>query len=271
MSDPVDTTQPGTRTVSTATKRLHSGPMPKRIAVLASGGGSNLGAILAHFTALASDRPGEVVLVASDQERAGALDQGRAHGAASIALDRAGRGAGLLPLLHEHSIDLVVLAGYLRLVPPEVTREFRGRIVNVHPALLPAFGGPGMYGHHVHRAVIERGTRVSGVTVHFVDEAYDRGPIIAQWPVPVLAGDTPESLAGRVLAVEHLVYPRAVQQLAAGRVRLEDDGRVTWHSGAEGEAERYFVLANDSRSVVEGIEETMAGARSGARPPGSSR
>src|SRR6185436_1036035 len=97
---------------------------------------------------------------------------------------------------------------------------FTGRIVNVHPALLPAFGGPGMYGQRVHQAVIESGARVSGVTAHFVDEVYDSGPIIAQWPVPVFPSDDATSLAARVLRVEHLVYPRVVDAVAAGRTTL---------------------------------------------------
>ena len=120
----------------------------------------------------------------------------------------------------------MVLAGYLRLVPPVVVRRWRGRLVNIHPALLPSFGGHGMYGHHVHDAVVASGVRVSGATVHFVDERFDRGPIIAQWPVPVPPGDTAAALAARVLAVEHRIYPWCVAALARGEVRLGDDGRV---------------------------------------------
>jgi len=111
-------------------------------------------------------------------------------------------------------IDLVALAGYLRLVPDAVIRRYRGRIVNIHPALLPAFGGKGMYGMHVHRAVIAAGCSITGVTVHHVDERYDEGRPIAQWPVPVLHGDTPETLAARVLRIEHALYPLAVEALA---------------------------------------------------------
>src|SRR5690606_25967592 len=103
-----------------------------------------------------------------------------------------------------------------RRVPEPVVARLRGRILNLHPALLPAFGGEGMYGMRVHRAVLESGVRVSGVTVHLVDEHYDRGPIMAQWPVPVLPGDTPELLAERVLRVEHLLLPAAVEALACG-------------------------------------------------------
>lgn len=200
--------------------------MSARIACLASGGGSNLQAILGHLASLGAESPGEVVLVASDRAAAGALTRAAAHGIPSVALDAERRSVGLLPLLREHRIDLVVLAGYLRLVPADVTAAFRGRIVNVHPALLPAFGGPGMYGAKVHDAVLRRGARVSGVTVHFVDEQYDHGPIIAQWPVPVFEGDTAAHLAQRVLEVEHVVYPRVVQALAAGAIRVTDTGRV---------------------------------------------
>jgi len=229
--------------------------MLKKIAVLASGGGSNLQSILQHLAALGTDRPGEVVLVASDREGAGALARGRAHGAAAVVMDRDLRTRGLLSLLTTHGVDLVVLAGYLRFVPAEVTRSFGGRIVNIHPALLPAFGGAGMYGHRVHEAVLARGARVSGATVHFVDEAYDEGPIIAQWPVPVFPGDTPDTLGRRVLAVEHALYPRVVQQLAAGVISLGDDGRVL---GAPGHlAPTHFALREDPGAAAEGLRALL--------------
>jgi folate-dependent phosphoribosylglycinamide formyltransferase PurN len=123
-------------------------------------------------------------------------------------------------------VDLIALAGYLRFIPVDVTRRWRGRIVNVHPSLLPSFGGAGMYGIRVHQAVIAAGVRVTGVTVHFVDEEYDRGPIIAQWPVPVLPHDDAETLARRVLAVEHRLYPAALDALASGTITLGGDARV---------------------------------------------
>jgi formyltetrahydrofolate-dependent phosphoribosylglycinamide formyltransferase len=194
------------------------------VAVLASGGGSNLQALFDHLDGLGDHRAAEVVLVASDRAGAGALERARRHGVTAHVLDATARTTGLADLLTEYGAELVVLAGYLRLVPNDVTRAWRGHIVNVHPALLPAFGGPGMYGDRVHAAVLASGARVSGVTVHFVDEQYDRGAIIAQWPVPVLPGDTPPVLAERVLAVEHLLYPRVIQRLAAGEIRLRDDG-----------------------------------------------
>ena len=200
--------------------------MTARVAVLASGGGSNLQAILDYFDAQGDSRGAEVALVASDRSAAYALERARNRGVVAVALDAVQRSAGMASLLASHDIDLIALGGYLRFVPVEVTRRWRGRIINVHPSLLPSFGGAGMYGARVHEAVIQAGVRVTGVTVHFVDEEYDRGPIIAQWPVPVLATDTAESLGARVVAVEHRLYPAAVDAVASGRVTLGDDGRV---------------------------------------------
>jgi len=199
-----------------------------RIAVLASGGGSNLQALIDHFAQLGDARAGDIVLVASDRGDAGALDRARRAGIATapIASRRAPDGQALGDLLASHDIELVALAGYLQLVPPEVTRRHVGRLLNVHPALLPDFGGPGMYGARVHRAVLAAGARSSGPTVHFVDDVYDHGPVIARWPVPVRPDDDEHTLANRVLRAEHLLYPRVVQAVAAGEVRLTPDGRV---------------------------------------------
>jgi folate-dependent phosphoribosylglycinamide formyltransferase PurN len=173
----------------------------------------------------------------------------------------ANRGADaeqLEKLLGDHRVDLIVLAGYLRLVPRSVVGAYRGRIINIHPALLPAFGGAGMYGQRVHSAVIEQGARVSGATVHFVDEAYDRGPIIAQWPVPVLPGDTPEALAARVLRVEHLLLPRAACAVAMGKVRLDENGRLSRPYAAELLDELAFTLRPESdETIIEGIGRVL--------------
>jgi len=198
--------------------------------VLASGGGSNLQAILDHLDRLGDRRGGDVVLVVSDRPGVGALARAAARGIPA-AVHRSERhpergGPPLDALLDPAQIDLVVLAGYLKLVPPAVVARHRGRLLNVHPALLPAFGGPGMYGAHVHAAVLAAGVAVSGPTVHFVDEQFDRGPIIAQWPVPVLPTDDVGSLARRVLAAEHALFPLAVDAVAHGRVCLDRDGRV---------------------------------------------
>ena len=199
-----------------------------RIGVLASGGGSNLQAVLDHLAERGEARGGDVVLVASNNRAAGALQRADRAGIpwALLRSPREPAGEALESVLREHDVDLVVLAGYMRLVPPAVTQAFRGRMLNVHPALLPAFGGPGMYGERVHRAVIAAGAHESGPTVHFVDEVYDHGPVIAQLPVPVLPDDDEHALAARVLKAEHLLYPRVVDAVAAGRVRLLDDGGI---------------------------------------------
>ena len=193
------------------------------VAVFASGSGSNLQAILDHHAALDAP-PWRVELVVSDQKEARALERGRHAGIRACFLPVAGRSSGdvageTLDLLRSSEIGFVALAGYLRLIPAPVVGAFRERMVNIHPALLPAFGGRGMYGMRVHEAVLGAGATVTGPTVHFVDEEYDRGPIIAQWPVPVRAGDDPHTLAARVLRVEHLLYPRVVDRLGRALAR----------------------------------------------------
>jgi phosphoribosylglycinamide formyltransferase-1 len=185
--------------------------MPMRLAVAISGRGSNLAALLA---ALPAGAAAEVALVLSNRAAAG-LDLARQRGIPAQALADPADGRAWLDALAAHRIDLVVLAGYLKLVPPAVVERYRGRIVNIHPALLPSFGGPGMYGRRVHEAVLASGERTSGATVHLVDEVYDRGAVLAQERVPVLPGDTPDSLAARVLEVEHRLLPAVVLAAAA--------------------------------------------------------
>lgn len=208
----------------------HTSPAPhrSRIAVLASGGGSNLQLLLDHFAGPASHM-GEIVWVGSDKSTAGALTRAAMSGVPTGVVNHPGDGDALLALLRDAGADLLVLAGYLKLVPETVVRAFHGRLLNVHPALLPAFGGAGMYGMRIHTAVLEHGATVTGVTVHFVDEQYDRGPIVAQWPVPVLPGDTPATLAARVLRVEHRLFPLCVAAVSSGAIVLGDDGRVHGH------------------------------------------
>lgn len=183
-----------------------------RIAVLASGHGSNLQALV---DALKDDAGAQVALVVSNRPDAGALERAQRAGAATAVIREDGQdSSGLLQLLRTHQTDLVVLAGYLKRVPDLVVAAYRNRILNVHPALLPAFGGHGMYGRRVHLAVLSSGVRVTGATVHLVDEQYDHGRILAQWPVPVAVDDTPETLSARVLAVEHLLLPAVVRWFA---------------------------------------------------------
>ena len=188
--------------------------MPSRLAVLASGRGSNLQAIIDHFDNLARERIAKVALVASNRADSPALIRAATASINIANFDATDDGSQLLELLRKFRIDLVVLAGYLKRIPPNVIAEYGGRIINIHPALLPAFGGEGMYGARVHDAVIASGATESGVTVHMVDDDYDRGPVIAQWRVPVEKSDNAESLAARVLEVEHVVYPRVIEMVA---------------------------------------------------------
>lgn len=184
-----------------------------RVAVLASGHGSNLQALLDSLTE--STSPARVALVVSNRAGAGAVERAARAGVPTATIAEDGQdGPRLLTLLEQHGIGLVVLAGYLKKVPDAVVAAYRGRMLNVHPALLPAFGGAGMYGRRVHEAVLASGARISGVTVHLVDEQYDHGRILAQWPVPVRPGDTPEKLAARVLEAEHRLLPAVVQAFA---------------------------------------------------------
>jgi len=183
-----------------------------RIAVAISGRGSNLAALLA---ALPPGAPAQVALVLSNRADAGGLEVARENSVPTMVLADPADSSAWIDALSQHQIDLVVLAGYLKLVPAPVVHRYRGRIINIHPALLPAFGGPGMYGHRVHEAVLANGASVSGATVHMVDEIYDRGAILAQARVPVLPADTPDTLAERVLAVEHRLLPTVVLAAAA--------------------------------------------------------
>jgi phosphoribosylglycinamide formyltransferase-1 len=186
--------------------------MTMRVAVAVSGRGSNLEALL---RALGAGAPARVVLVVSNRADAAALEHAQAHGVPAEVLPDPADAADWLERLARHRVDLLVLAGYLKLVPAAVIARYRDRILNVHPALLPAFGGRGMYGHHVHEAVLASGVRETGATVHLVDEVYDRGRVLAQGRVPVLRGDTPDVLAARVLAVEHRLLPAVVLAAAA--------------------------------------------------------
>jgi phosphoribosylglycinamide formyltransferase-1 len=185
-----------------------------RVAVAVSGRGSNLAAL---GDALAGSGDATIAVVLSNRD-APALQLATQRGWHSHHLVDATDAEEWLAVLQEREVDLLVLAGYLKLVPPEVISAMAGRIINIHPALLPRHGGPGMYGQRVHAAVIASGDQESGATVHLVDEEYDRGAVLGQGRVRVLPEDTPEQLASRVLAVEHQLLPAAVMAAArAGR------------------------------------------------------
>ncbi|HEY7634293.1 MAG TPA: phosphoribosylglycinamide formyltransferase [Gemmatimonadales bacterium] len=189
--------------------------MTMRVAVAVSGRGSNLEALL---RALPPGAPARVVLVVSDRAEAPALARARQHDVPCETLADPADASEWLVQLDRHQVDLVVLAGYLKLVPAAVVARYRDRIINIHPALLPNFGGKGMYGKRVHEAVLASGARESGATVHLVDEVYDCGAVLAQARVPILPGDTPDRLAARVLDVEHRLLPSVVLAAAvAGR------------------------------------------------------
>lgn len=212
---------------------------PVRIAAFASGQGSNLRAVDAWLREQ-PDPPAHIALCVSNNPDPGVFAYTRSHEIPSIRLspnmypDSPEEYADALDrLLEEHGIGMILLAGYMRKLPPTIVQKYRGRILNVHPALLPKFGGKGMYGLHVHTAVIEAGEKESGATVHLVDEEYDTGSILARNVVPVLEEDTPESLATRVLAAEHYLLPRVVargaEAIARGEVITPDlfpGGRV---------------------------------------------
>jgi phosphoribosylglycinamide formyltransferase-1 len=189
----------------------------KNFAIFLSGRGSNMTAILDAIDNRKLDA--KVVLVASNNSDAPGLRVAEDRGIPTAVFDRSAYEDGeefatyMLFTLAEHKVDLIVLAGYLRRIPPKVVTSYKRRIINIHPALLPRHGGKGMFGMNVHRAVIESGEKETGVTIHYVDEIYDHGAVIAQRTVPVLPDDTPESLAQRVLVVEHQIYPEVLQML----------------------------------------------------------
>lgn len=182
---------------------------PVPVAVLVSGGGTNLQALL---DALRDSAVARVARVVASDAGAGALERARRAGVPTVVLTDPEDPAELVTATGD--ARLVVLAGYVKRIPPAAVARLRWRVINIHPALLPAFGGPGMYGRRVHEAVLASGVTLSGATVHYVDEEYDRGPIIAQWPVPVRPDDTPDALAARVLDVEHRLLPQVVMELA---------------------------------------------------------
>jgi phosphoribosylglycinamide formyltransferase-1 len=194
------------------------------IAVFASGRGSNLMAILKAIEE--GKLKARVVVVVSNNSSAGALEIARSKGIDALHISRRQFSSDreyadkILSELRKRNVELIVLAGYMKKIPAEVVSEYRNRILNIHPALLPSFGGQGMYGINVHKAVIESGVKITGVTVHIVDEEYDHGPIVLQRAVEVKDDDTPETLAERVLKVEHEVYPEAIRLFVEGKVNV---------------------------------------------------
>ncbi len=197
------------------------------IGFLASHGGSNMQAII---DACKAGRLSAVpVVVISNNGESRALERARNEGIPNYYLsgkthpDPDSLDQAILDALILHKVDVVALAGYMKKLGPKTLAHFRGRILNIHPALLPKHGGKGMYGIRVHESVIAAGETESGVTVHLVTEEYDRGPILAQVRVPVMPGDTPETLAERVLVQEHILYPATLQRIATGEIVLSGE------------------------------------------------
>lgn len=203
-------------------------PDELKIAVFASGRGSNFEAIL-NAIQTGKIRNARIVLVISNNAEAGALTVARSNGIPALLKQRNDFSSekafaeALLRVLESYSVNFIVLAGYLKKIAPEIISRFRDHIINIHPALLPAFGGKGMYGHLVHQAVIAARSPISGATIHLVDEEYDKGPIVLQKSVKVSPDDTEEGLAEKILSIEHELYPEAIRLFAEGRIHL--DGR----------------------------------------------
>ena len=194
---------------------MTQGREPFRVAVFASGGGSNFQSLINHVSS--GDRAWSIDLLVMNRE-GGALRRARSAGVPVHIIPTKGRemseiAQDTLMVLDEHAIDIVLLAGYLRFVPSEVTSRFSGRILNIHPALLPEFGGPGMYGMNVHRAVADSESTKIGATIHFVSDLYDEGAILGQWRMSRRPEDSAEEIAAKVLKIEHRLYPAAVDHL----------------------------------------------------------
>lgn len=201
----------------------------KKLAVFVSGGGSNFKKI--HEGCIGGSVKGDVVLLVTNKKDCGGAEYAKSNGIPVLIFPKPQRESsdGLSPtelvhVLREYGVDFVLLAGYLKLIPVELVKAFPKRILNIHPALLPAFGGKGLYGMRVHKAVLASGARYSGPTIHFVDEEYDTGRILAQSAVHVIANDTPEDLAKRVLDEEHKLYVEVVAAICEERIKWREDG-----------------------------------------------
>ncbi|TET45274.1 phosphoribosylglycinamide formyltransferase [candidate division TA06 bacterium] len=197
-----------------------------RLGILASHGGTNLQSIIDSCEA--ARIPAEVVVVISNNGQSGALERARKHRIDAVHLsnkhypDNEDLDEAIVKVLREHEVDLVCLAGYMKKRGPKFLSAFKNRILNIHPALLPKFGGKGFYGMRVHEAVLAAEEKESGVTVHIVDEKYDHGSILAQKRVPVLPDDAPETLAARILVEEHKIYSEVIGKIATGDIKLPD-------------------------------------------------
>lgn len=201
----------------------------KRIAVFASGGGTDFQSVI---DANEREKFCEICLLIASKEGIGAIDRAKNHGIEAAVFSKKDYPdlevlySRLANLLNEHGVDYIVLAGWLKIIPESFIKSFEDRIINIHPSLIPAFCGSGFYGLKVHKAVIDYGAKISGCTVHFVNEIPDGGAIIAQCAVEVEEGDTPESLQARILEEEHKLLPYCVKKLCEGKV-IKNGRKVT--------------------------------------------
>ena len=199
----------------------------KNIAVFVSGGGSNFKAI--HQQISLGEIPGQIVLVISNNPKCSAIEYAIENFISHVIINETRypnphtRNELLTATCVKAEIDLICLAGYMKMLPPAIVKEYENKILNIHPGLLPEFGGKGFFGMRVHEAVIESGKRESGATVHFVDEIYDHGPIIAQKKVEILESDTAESVAAKVLKLEHKLFPEVVKAFCEDRIMIENN------------------------------------------------
>lgn len=226
----------------------------KRVAVLISGRGSNLAALIA--AAREKDYPAEIVGIVSDNPEAAGLKLSAPNGIAARVVerkdfaDKAGHDAAIDATLRELGVEVVALAGYMRLLTPEFVGKWSGRMVNIHPALLPSFKGL-----DTHRKAIEAGVRIHGCTVHFVTAAMDDGPVIAQAAVPVLAGDTEDALAARVLKAEHKLYPTALSLVCRGKAKMEGGRTVYALAGSAQPNAGQHIMAPEFEDDARSIED----------------
>lgn len=214
-----------------------------KLAVFCSGGGSNFQSIVNAMERGELDC--EIVLCLSNKADAGALERAARHDIPSIVVnpkeyeDESQYTNDLFQILDSHNANFIALAGYLLKIPSVVVRAFSGRMLNIHPALLPSFGGKGLYGRRVHEAALAYGVRWSGVTIHVVDEDYDTGPVVLQQPVPVQPHDTADTLAARILKVEHQLYPQALRLFTQGRITIHGR-KVIIENESPGQLEKWY-------------------------------
>ena len=197
-----------------------------KIAVLVSGNGTNLQAIIDHYL---NNPDIKISLVISNKKDAYALKRANLANIPTMVIskkDFPNQSDEILKQVKANNIDLIVLAGYLSILSGSIINEYKNKIINIHPSLIPAFCGPGMYGHHVHEAVIKSGVRYSGCTVHFVNGGVDSGPIILQQAVDVFYTDTPDSVAAKILVYEHKLLVKAIDLIANNKVIVHNDNRV---------------------------------------------